>query len=114
MSFRLRVITHSIRHVFRSFHKSGLRLLGEYIAVSREEAELQPDQPLEDQITYRSVEEFHSFQLKRRNSLNICVKKAEELAVKFAGQARAYAQLEHSLTEVDILITSTGARERMI
>ncbi|KMK74641.1 stage VI sporulation protein D [Alkalihalobacillus pseudalcaliphilus] len=39
--------------------KGGLRLLGEYIAVSREEAELQPDQPLEDQITYRSVEEFH-------------------------------------------------------
>ncbi|MED1561416.1 hypothetical protein AJ85_09220 [Alkalihalobacillus alcalophilus ATCC 27647 = CGMCC 1.3604] len=38
--------------------KGGLRLVGEYVAVSRAESELDPEQPLEEQISYRSVEEF--------------------------------------------------------
>ncbi|KGA98094.1 glutamyl-tRNA reductase [Alkalihalobacillus alcalophilus ATCC 27647 = CGMCC 1.3604] len=42
--------------------------------------------------------------------INRTMEKAEELALRFAGQARAYEQLEKALSEVDILITSTGAR----
>ncbi|WP_413379350.1 stage VI sporulation protein D [Alkalihalobacillus sp. 1P02AB] len=38
--------------------KGGLRLVGEYVAVSRADSELDPEQPLEEQISYRSVEEF--------------------------------------------------------
>ena len=61
-----------------------------------------------------TAKHLHGNGAKEITVINRTYEKAEELAVKFAGQARAYAQLEHSLTEVDILITSTGARDFVI
>ncbi|GAF64102.1 hypothetical protein BTS2_0994 [Bacillus sp. TS-2] len=48
------VIEEKNQHVYI---KGGLQLVGEYRAVSKEESDLNPEESLEEQLTYRSVEE---------------------------------------------------------
>ena len=46
--------------------------------------------------------------------MNRTFEKAQELANRFSGEAKPFADLQHALSEADILISSTGANDYVV
>lgn len=61
-----------------------------------------------------AAKNLHGNGVSKVTVLNRTVKKAEELASKFSGQARGLDQLEEALKVADIVISSTGAKGYVI
>ncbi len=61
-----------------------------------------------------TAKHLHSNGAKQITVINRTEAKAVELAKRFLGQARPYAELQQALAEADVLISSTGARDFVI
>ncbi|ULT55853.1 glutamyl-tRNA reductase [Neobacillus drentensis] len=61
-----------------------------------------------------AAQNLHGNGVKQVTVINRTFEKAQMLASRFDGQARNVSELEKSLTEADILISSTGAKELVI
>lgn len=58
-----------------------------------------------------AIQNLHANGASKVTVINRTFEKAQGLASRFAGEARTYEELKASLTEADILISSTGAQE---
>ncbi|MCL6572352.1 MAG: glutamyl-tRNA reductase [Bacillus sp. (in: Bacteria)] len=61
-----------------------------------------------------AAQNLHGNGVKKVTVINRTFEKAQDLASRFNGEARTVAQLEKSLAEADILISSTGAKDFVI
>lgn len=61
-----------------------------------------------------AAQNLHGNGVKKVTVINRTYEKAQDLANRFSGQARTLAELEKSLAEADILISSTGAKDFVI
>src|SRR3954467_3818776 len=61
-----------------------------------------------------AAQNLHGNGVKQVTVINRTFEKAQDLAGRFSGKARTLAELEKSLAEADILISSTGAKDFVI
>jgi glutamyl-tRNA reductase len=61
-----------------------------------------------------AAQNLHGNGVKKVTVINRTFEKAQDLANRFSGKARTLAELEKSLAEADILISSTGAKDFVI
>ncbi|MBT2727046.1 glutamyl-tRNA reductase [Bacillus sp. ISL-75] len=61
-----------------------------------------------------AAQNLHGNGVKKVTVINRTYEKAQDLAHRFSGKARTLAELEKSLAEADILISSTGAKDFVI
>ncbi|MEH7481402.1 glutamyl-tRNA reductase [Neobacillus drentensis] len=61
-----------------------------------------------------AAQNLHGNGVKKVTVINRTYEKAQDLANRFSGKARTLAELEKSLAEADILISSTGAKDFVI
>jgi glutamyl-tRNA reductase len=61
-----------------------------------------------------AAQNLHGNGVKKVTVINRTYEKAQDLADRFSGKARTLAELEKSLAEADILISSTGAKDFVI
>ncbi|MFL6556693.1 MAG: glutamyl-tRNA reductase [Bacillus sp. (in: firmicutes)] len=61
-----------------------------------------------------AAQNLHGNGVKQVTVINRTFEKAQDLAGRFSGKARTLAELEKSLVEADILISSTGAKDFVI
>ncbi|MEH7504275.1 glutamyl-tRNA reductase [Neobacillus drentensis] len=61
-----------------------------------------------------AAQNLHGNGVKKVTVINRTYEKAQDLANRFSGKARTLAELEKSLLEADILISSTGAKDFVI
>ncbi|MFP5106520.1 glutamyl-tRNA reductase [Neobacillus sp. C211] len=61
-----------------------------------------------------AAQNLHGNGVKKVTVINRTYEKAQDLAHRFSGKARSLAELEKSLAEADILISSTGAKDFVI
>jgi glutamyl-tRNA reductase len=61
-----------------------------------------------------AAQNLHGNGVKKVTVINRTFEKAQDLASRFNGEARTVAELEKSLAEADILISSTGAKDFVI
>jgi glutamyl-tRNA reductase len=61
-----------------------------------------------------AAQNLHGNGVKKVTVINRTYEKAQDLANRFSGNARTLAELEKSLAEADILISSTGAKDFVI
>jgi glutamyl-tRNA reductase len=61
-----------------------------------------------------AAQNLHGNGVKKVTVINRTYEKAQDLANRFSGKARTLAELEKSLVEADILISSTGAKDFVI
>lgn len=61
-----------------------------------------------------AIQNLHSNGAEKVTVINRTYEKAEDLANRFAGQAKTLSELQCALVEADILISSTGAKEFVI
>jgi glutamyl-tRNA reductase len=61
-----------------------------------------------------AAQNLHGNGVKKVTVINRTFEKAQDLANRFSGKARSLAELEKSLAEADILISSTGAKDFVI
>jgi glutamyl-tRNA reductase len=61
-----------------------------------------------------AIQNLHSNGARKVTVINRTYQKAEDLASRFAGEARTLKELQCALVEADILISSTGAKEFVV
>lgn len=61
-----------------------------------------------------AVQNLYGSGAKKVTVVNRTFEKAQELANRFAGEAKPFADLQHALSEADILISSTGANDYVV
>ncbi|USD15916.1 glutamyl-tRNA reductase [Priestia megaterium] len=61
-----------------------------------------------------AVQNLYGSGAKKVTVVNRTFEKAQELANRFSGEAKPFADLQHALSEADILISSTGANDYVV
>ncbi|KRD89244.1 glutamyl-tRNA reductase [Bacillus sp. Root147] len=61
-----------------------------------------------------AVQNLYGSGAKKVTVVNRTFEKAQELANRFSGKAKPFADLQHALSEADILISSTGANDYVV